>query len=88
MRGVALTTLDEMTRVWNVTIEGLFAATEDDLASVSTFKVAAGTGKEGCRDVLLITCSWWSRLNQNLSSMPLSFGIGAGDQAQYYIGQR
>ncbi|QPB24270.1 helix-turn-helix transcriptional regulator [Rhizobium sp. 007] len=38
MRDVKLTTLDKMTREWNVTIEDLFTVTEDDLARIAAAK--------------------------------------------------
>lgn len=38
MRDVKLTTLDKMTRIWNVTIEDLFTVTEDDLARIAEKK--------------------------------------------------
>lgn len=38
MRDVKLTTLDKMTREWNVTIEDLFTVTDDDLARIAAKK--------------------------------------------------
>jgi len=38
MRDVKLTTLDKMTRVWEVTIEDLFTVTEDDFARIAEKK--------------------------------------------------
>jgi hypothetical protein len=35
---VKLTTLDKMTRVWDVTIEELFTVTEDDFARIAEKK--------------------------------------------------
>ncbi|TCL65790.1 helix-turn-helix transcriptional regulator [Rhizobium sp. BK251] len=38
MRDVKLTTLDKMTRVWDVSIEDLFTVTEDDLTRIAAKK--------------------------------------------------
>ncbi|QWW72502.1 helix-turn-helix domain-containing protein [Rhizobium sp. WYJ-E13] len=38
MRDVKLTTLDKMTRIWDVSIEDLFTVTEDDLARIAAKK--------------------------------------------------
>jgi transcriptional regulator with XRE-family HTH domain len=38
MRDVKLTTLDKMTRVWDITIEELFTVTEDDFARIAEKK--------------------------------------------------
>src|ERR1700754_2229647 len=38
MRDVKLTTLDKMTRIWEVTIEDLFTVTEDDFARIAEKK--------------------------------------------------
>lgn len=38
MRDVKLTTLDKMTRVWDVTIEELFTVTEEDLVRIAAKK--------------------------------------------------
>lgn len=38
MRDVKLTTLDKMTREWNVTIEDLFTVTDGDLARIAAKK--------------------------------------------------
>ena len=37
-RDVKLTTLDKMTRVWNISIEYLFTVTEDDLSRIAASK--------------------------------------------------
>ncbi|MBX4870174.1 helix-turn-helix transcriptional regulator [Rhizobium bangladeshense] len=38
MRDVKLTTLDKMTRIWDVTIEELFTVTDEDLARIAEKK--------------------------------------------------
>lgn len=44
-RDVKLTTLDKMTRVWNVTIEDLFNVTDEDIARFEASKARRKTKK-------------------------------------------